>query len=504
MAGKLLTEKYENKIQGVVECYDRILISGNLQPLCYAKGMTKYLYDHDIRIFDYAKFAEPLRELIRANMQAIAQENKISIEFVNHQMRKEERVQEILQERGDEPGLVHILSAMERCPSYQPWHDKDIHKTYLKPKQAKCLHYYVYFIDKDLGLCYLRVPTWCPFRLQIYFNGHHWLASQLQEHGIGFQLCDNAFVQIDDFATANELATQLDITRLHQRLNQLAQQYCPVVTSLGLHYTWSISQAELATDIVFKQPSSLQALYPHLLETLVHTVKPDDIATFLGRKGLHGKYQGEMGTGLNVRLEGRRIKHRMGPATLKMYDKFNRVLRIETTINDVTFFYQYRQVHHRDGTISRKWVPMKKTIYSLPALHQALAAANQRYLKFISEIETPEVGLAKLHRLTETKTQKRHRYKGFNLLAEEDTFLLRLLVRGEFFISGFTNKELRQHLDHKNSGQISRLLKRLRVHGIIKKVAKRYKYYLTSFGRQVVIMALKLREMYIIPSLAFD
>jgi len=76
------------------------------------------------------------------------------------------------------------------------------------------------------------------------------------------------------------------------------------------------------------------------------------------------------------------------------------------------------------------------------------------------------------------------------------------LLHGEFFISGFANKSLRQLLPNKSSSQMSRLLKRLRVHGLIKKVRRRYKYYLTEFGRQVATMALKLRELYIIPSLA--
>jgi Mn-dependent DtxR family transcriptional regulator len=50
---------------------------------------------------------------------------------------------------------------------------------------------------------------------------------------------------------------------------------------------------------------------------------------------------------------------------------------------------------------------------------------------------------------------------------------------------------------------VTRLLKRLRVHGLIKKVGRRYKYYLTEFGRQVATMALKLREMWVIPALAY-
>ena len=174
------------------------------------------------------------------------------------------------------------------------------------------------------------------------------------------------------------------------------------------------------------------------------------------------------------------------------------------TVNDVTFFSHYRQVHHRDGTTSRKWAPLKKTIYSLAPLHQTLIAANKRYLRFISAFQSPHLGLKKLHKLTHPQRLKNHTYKGFNLLAEEDTSLLRLLARGEWAINGFTNKMLRQHLTDKSSGQVSRLFKRLRLHGLIKKVAKQYKYYLTSFGRQVVATILTLREMVIIPVFAFD
>jgi hypothetical protein len=209
-----------------------------------------------------------------------------------------------------------------------------------------------------------------------------------------------------------------------------------------------------------------------------------------------------MGNRFNVRLLGSRIKHQMGPVSIKMYDKFNIVLRIETTVVNVSFFQQYRKVQHRDGSSTTKWAPMKKSIYSLPALQERLLAANQRYLKFISDIETPEVGVHKLHQLAETQMENDRRYKGFNLLAEEDASLFRLLLHGEFFISGFANKSLRQLLQNKSSSQMSRLLKRLRVHGLIKKVRRRYKYYLTEFGRQVATMALKLRELYIIPSLA--
>jgi len=504
MATELLSERYAADLHGVLNCFDRLIITGSLHPLCYAKGMTGYLYAHSIRIFDYPKqFAEPLRDAIRANAEALAQEAGLAIEFISQSraFRKEDRIQEILRDRGPQPGLVHIFSAMEPCPAYRPWYDKSIGQAYVKSTSGKCLHYYFYFVDEELGLCYLRVPTWSPFSLQFYFNGHNWLAHQLTHQGISFGLQDNAFLHIADFELANHLAAHLDVARLHAKLDAYARRFCPVVTTLGLAYQWSLKQAEYATDLVFKSQQTLQAFYPLLLEALIQAVKPADVATFLGRK-LNGNYQGELGNRFTKRWLGRRLKHQMGPVAIKLYDKFNIVLRIETTVNDVAFFKQYRQVEHRDGTTTTQGAPMKKTIYSLPALQEVLLAANQRYLKFISEIATPEVGVEKLQRLTETQVENERRYKGFNLLSEEDSSLLRTLLQGEFAISGFTSKNLRRFLTNKTPGQITRLLRRLRVHGLIKKVGRRYKYYLTAFGRQVAAMALKLREMVIIPELA--
>jgi len=105
-------------------------------------------------------------------------------------------------------------------------------------------------------------------------------------------------------------------------------------------------------------------IYERLTRTAIHTVKPDNIATFLGRK-LNGNYQDEMGNRFNTRLEGTRIKHTMGPVSIKMYDKFHLILRLETTVVNVSFFKHYREVEHQDGTRSMAWAEMKKSIYSL-------------------------------------------------------------------------------------------------------------------------------------------
>ena len=105
---------------------------------------------------------------------------------------------------------------MEACDAYKPWHDKQTHKTFIRPDSGKCLHYYFYFQDATFGLVYLRVPTWAPFRLQFYCNGHSWLARKLSAKGIGYTMADNAFVHIDDWALAQALADTLSPDQLHR------------------------------------------------------------------------------------------------------------------------------------------------------------------------------------------------------------------------------------------------------------------------------------------------
>jgi hypothetical protein len=500
----LLTERYDEKIGGVLSCYDRVIIQGTLPGLCYPEGMTSYLYAHQIRIFDYPRFAEPLRDEIRHNADLRAALSGAQIEFVrSHKRRKEAIIQQILEERGDQPGLVHILSAMESCPTYKPWHNKQTGKTYLMPAQGKCLHYYFYFIDQALGLCYLRVPTWCPFRLQFYFNGHNWLAAQLKQQSISFTMRDNALTQIADWERAQKLANELDPASLHRRLDELAAKYCPVIDQLGATYHWSLMQVEYSTDIVFKHQSDLEAIYQPLIRTAIHAAKPENVATFLGRK-LHGNFEGELEGRFETRIEGTRLKHRMGPASIKVYDKFGLILRIETTTNDVSFFKHYREVEHRDKSRTLKWAAMKKSIYSLGALQAQMRASNRRYLEFLSALDDTSAGARCLRYVTKSVAENDRSYKGLNFFDEEDQVMLETLAHGEFSLRGFQSKDLRCFFPDKSGGQVSRMLKRLRVHGLVKKVGTTYRYYLTKLGRQVILAGLKLKELYLIPQLASE
>jgi len=372
--------------------------------ISYSQGMPRYMYEHGIKIFDYPKFAEPFKEAIRANAERIAKEHGVEIEFIRKAgVRKESIISEKIEKRGNHPGIVHIISAMESCSTYKPWHDKTTGKTFLKPDTGKCLHYYFYFIDEQVGLCYVRVPAWAPFRLQVYLNGHNLLASELKNAGIKYSMTDNAFDSLEDAGKAQELSDKISIEKLHRKLDEFAWRFCPVYKDFNLRYHWSVMQAEYATDIVFKKQEGLQQIYSALVATAIHTVKPENIATFLGHK-LDGRYK--------------------------------------------------------------------------------------------------EVGRERLEKITSSKSENNRNYKGFNFFSADDLTILMAIVRGEFNINGFRNKNMQKLLGF-NGGKISRLIKRLRVHGLIKKAADSYKYYLTKIGKETIIMAQKIKEPVLVPAYCY-
>jgi hypothetical protein len=496
-----LTERYDDRIAGVLSCYDRMVITGTLPGICYADGMTRYLNAKNIRIFDYPKFAMELRDRVRDCATSLAAEAGVTIEHIaKSHIRKEAVVARVLEQRGDRPGLVHIISAMEACDSYRPWHDKGTGRTFVRPDSGKCLHYYFYFMDAAFGLIYLRVPTWCPFRLQFYCNGHSWLAHKLSAEGIGYTMADNAFLRIDDWSRAQALADTLSPDQLHRTLDRYAERCCPVSDVFGQSYHWSLMQVEYATDLVFRSAATLGPLYEQLVRESVLSVKAEQIATFLGRQ-ITPLLTQEVGSQFSTRIEGTCVKHRFGKCSIKMYDKCGIVLRIETTTNDVSFFKHHRKVEHREGLPTRELAPVKKSIYRLIDLRSILLGCNRRYLTHLSALDDFSAGVRPLDRVTRPREVDGKTVKGINFFEPGDSALLHALQNPRVNIAGVRRADLLPDLDMFSPTRLSRQLRRLLDIGVIKRVTGTYRYYLTKAGRAAAAAAGRLTEAIIIPAM---
>ena len=509
----MFADKYNDDILGCNSCLDRVVVSGSIIPLSYVEGLSRFLSTHQILLKEFLPHANYLSELLKTDAKSLAEQNNAPYIYLNNsKTRKESLVKSLIAERGEHPGLVAVLAVLEVCPGFDIFKNKESYKLELVQRQRQCLHFYFYFIDAELGLCYFRVQSFFPFRVQIYFNGREQLAGKLEKANISYQKSDNCFTSLDDFETAQQLADELDVARLHALFDTWAEKYVTILPKLRqkwhLSYHWSIRQIEYAYDILFKSPHKLDAIYKQLLQYITLTAMPEDIMSFLGKK-LSGPQSGRIDTSTKKTYLGYRIKHRNGAISIKVYNKSGSVLRIEVTINDLSQFRVHREVTGRDGRSVIKLAPLKKSIYSLEHVLRISKAAIERYSDFLSKMQDNSCHVKELRHLTERKTKDGNNYKGFNPLNSEDSTLFEILLNGSFISSGFKNKELKLQLSERfceknwSVSKVSRLLKRLRVFGLIRRVNNSLRYLLTSKGRLLLTIALKVKNLITIPEIQF-
>lgn len=313
-------------------------------------------------------------------------------------------------------------------------------------------------------------------------------------------MADNTFLTCTDWAQAQALVDGFEIKLLAARLQGLAEQFCPVVETFRSGYHWSLMQVEYALDVVFKSAAALRPVYDEISRQAIFTVKAPEVARFLGKRL---SPEAEVNSDFHTRVEGTRIKHQLNRQALKMYDKAGRVLRLECVSNDVSFSRHHRKGEHRDGTSGYQVADLKKSLFRLGDLRGLMRAGCARYLEFLGELEDRSPGQTNLDQISRpVQDQPERSCRGFNFFLGGDLSVLLAIVRGEYQISGLSNRRMQAVLPDKTGGQIGRILKRLRRHGLIKKIGKTYKYYLTQLGQRAVLVGLKLKEHLIVPGLA--
>src|SRR5581483_4915828 len=355
------------------------------------------------------------------------------------------------------------------------------------------------------GLIYVRLQTWFPFTIQVYVNGHNWLAQQMQRRRLGFVQHDNAFTQLDAPAAAQRLADRLPHLPWVRILNRWARQVNPLLGASWLgnaDYYWVIDQAEYSTDVLFQNRAKLAELYPRLLDHALLHFSAQDILTFLGRR-LHPRFDGEVLTDCKKnRLPGARIKHRMKNNWLKMYDKFGQLLRIETVINQPREF-KVRRSRIRQGRRRMLWCPMNKGVANFYRYHAVARAANERYLNALAVVDVPCTTANHVDRVSRPASFGPRRRRGLNLLHPDEQRLFRAVLRGDWRLNNFRNRDLVVELfgtskvsadeQRRRSLRVCRLLQLLRAHGLIAKIPRSNRYQVTHKGEALMASAIFLR-----------
>jgi hypothetical protein len=499
--------RHEDKIQGSISGFDRLRLKGSLLSLNYATGLANVLSAAGVLLKDFGNYVESLSQRIKKAAEALAQATPAGrvIYLRSGSQSKEDYVRTL--PRGGEGiyGLFAVLSCVEPCRSVEVHRNAKTKLLEIRPADRKCLHVYFYMEHPIFGLIHVRLQTWIPMQIKVCINGREWLARQLDRAGIGYLKKDNAFTCIEDFVQAQALLDQQRQVEWPLVLDEFVRTFHPTHLqafegAFPQKYYWTVEQSEWATDVLFRSPEVLAEWYPQLVHHGITTFSSRDILRFLQQKvpaqgGLNGKFAGEVISDLKHRPEGIRIKHRCGSNGIKLYDKQGQVLRVETTIHDASGLKAYRPVAS-DPDGPKQWQPLRKGVADLHRLCELSQAANERYLDALSAVDSTTPLETLTAPLCQPVVKGNRRYRGLNPLSDTDAPVLEAIQRGEYLITGFRNRDLReiiygaapadQNEHRRQSNRVGRLLALLRAHGLIKKVPKTHRYQITASGQTTI------------------
>jgi hypothetical protein len=505
----LFVRKHEEKINGTLGCFDRMLFRGYL-PIQSEWVMAEFLKQNHISFWRLKEFLVENAERINRHSKAMAAEHGRPFQYLSAPTRKEELARKMAEDEGIQRGLICVFSVLEPCRTFSFRYEKG--RPRVRGARRKFLFIYFYFLDQKLGLIHVKLQTWFPMHIQVYVNGHDWLERKLTANGISFTKHDNVFLRVDDWKRAQKLADRFTGLNWPRMLERYARYVNPLLKGLlrGYRHYWVTSQSEYSTDIIFKSSSDLRELFPHLLSHSTLCFGARDVMSFLGRK-LTGHFLGEIITDMKDgslrRIPGARVKHRVKENWLKMYDKAGLVLRIEMVINNPEEFKVRKKVTGKKKRVM-EWVSMRKGVAYLFRYQEVSRQANDRYLEALAVVDDPTPAIRQLDDITTRKETRSGRgVRAFNPLSRNDIQLFKAMMAGEHFIRGLTNSDIRAHVEgsphlrdlannpKRQSSKVSRILSRFHAHKLIAKIPHSRRWRVTDRGKQIMAASLCLRDV---------
>jgi hypothetical protein len=487
---------------GTLSGWDRVRFRGTLRRISSLGGMISFLGHRSILLKEFKGWAQSLTNQLRECASQLAEAHEQPIHYVNNSAsRKEELAQAYAGKRWNEVGLSCILTALEPCYSFEVGPNREKKRLELRLLSKKCLHYYFYLRHPAWGPMHVRLQSWLPFNVHVCINGREWLASELTRLGVPHRKCDNTFRFVEDMALAQQLLDNQLSTDWSRELEAVLREVHPshewLFGDYPLSRYWSAEETEWATDVLFRSARDLERLYPRLVEHAMLRFGSEDVLRFLGRPGsVSQQYQAQVQSDLKARHEGVRIKHAINQNSVKMYDKQSSVLRVETTINNPRDMQAYRPAEG-STTAKRGWRRLRKGVSDLHRRAEISHASNARYLESLATVETDSTLQEATQHLCQRVVSKTvGRARAINPLSAADRALLTAVNRGEFAINGFRNRDLLPLLYAKRpsdaagvkrlAAKVTRQIRLLRAHGVIKKIPKTHRYELTAAGRTTI------------------
>jgi hypothetical protein len=489
-------------VQFAYTCWDRIVLNGYLERLQRPENLIYFFHDVvGIACLEPAVL-EQRTNAYKAWVRRVTDELGIPVlqapPAPPRGVRKEHFVLPFYRRLKGTEGIACVLTSMEQgrtfvsyTPRYSP-PSGDANYRLIKACRKQFLHYYFYVLDPVMGPMSVRVATYFPFNVTLYFNGHSFVAQELERVGVRFRKADNAFLAVADVDALQTAADRLSAAVLQRRCTHWVRRLVPVFSrvereALQPGYRYSMAQMELATDVVFKRSSPLMALFQRACELGVLVGGAERTTQLFGRR-IDRRYQGKLQTVLDQREAGHPVlRWYYQTSFAKNYTRgddhhADRILRAETCSNDTRHFGVGRRLDN------------------LPLLRQKLAATNERTLALQAALLASSVDTGQLASLANPTLVGQRRVPGVKLHDDRVIRLLETLLHPAAFATEWTTRELHarvlaRHQLADNDYRLSQLrydLAKLRAKGLVQRLGRTRRYRLTPSGAKVGVLLVNL------------
>lgn len=497
---KTLIEKFASRVNGCINGFDRITFKGLIMPLLTCRGAMDFLMANRIKFKDYKNWMMKQTQLVVAYADQYAKNNcgHGIVSIPTYRMRKEQLARERQENEGISNGLIGVWSCQESCNSYRARYHEGAGYPILKPYSTVCKHLYYYFNHADFGFMNVRLQTWFPYHIQISLNGREWLKRSLTKQGIEFSSKGNKLLYLSDYNVAQQtLDKQLD-ARWVELLNGFLPTVFPMMADIlgpSLSYYWTVWQSEWASDLIFDSPRNLNQIMDRLIRHAHINGTSTRVLRYMDRPlRINGSPYKSSSDQISTRLmsfnDGVRLKHWCDSNSIKIYNEQN-VLRLEMTINRPDRFKVFRHKQGQSSTEKKSRLPLRKGVADIALRAKISQEVNERFASDLAMLyeATPVHEVFGDVLCRQTKNGKR--FRALDPIGK-DRELLQVISDPAFRVSAISNKELQKRLqatvwganrtDKQLSARISRHLKLLRVHGIIRKLPKQHRYQMTLKG----------------------
>jgi len=495
-----LIKRFSGLVKGSIVGFDRIVFKGFILPLMIAKGAMSFCRYSGILNKNYKKWMMEQTACLVETVDQYAKDNcgQGIIHIPTWRIRKETLAHERQRVEQIENGLIGVWSCLESASSYRARYCEKTGYLQLQNYQTRCKHLYFYFDDDEFGFMNIRLQTWFPYHIQICLNGREWLRRCLERQGVHFLAQGNKFLHISDYHEAQRLLdNQLDV-RFVNLLEGFVSIVFPMMREvLGPHlsYYWTMWQSEWAADLIFASPGELNSIMDSVLRHAHMTGTSTRVLRYLDRPLTtagkpYARSTEEVLTRVTDFNDGIRVRHWVDKNSVKVYNEQN-VLRVETTINNPGKFRVFRHKQGQSPDELKSRLPLRKGVMDIPLRAIISQEVNERFMNDLSMLQDESPVHELIDEITCPLRKAGRRFRALDPTGK-DRELLQLIGDPAFRISGLTNKMLRQDLldtrfgsgrtDKQLSAKISRHLRLLRAHGIIRKLPKQNRYQLAIKG----------------------